>query len=222
MPSVPENDCRLYPALERYGADVLAMPPDPAQSQAATALVQWLAEQRRANASANVVVICTGNSRRSVFGAVLGNIAAAYAGHPDVRFYSGGTEPSAVNPRALRALEAIGVIVEPTGREAPAGITGEPNPVYRIRWGEPSADRPCEMLEFSKHFADPANPRNGFAALLVCDQAAEACPIVTGAAVRIAMPFADPKAFDGTAQEESQYAQRRDEIARTLLYALTG
>jgi arsenate reductase len=42
----------------------------------------------------------------------MGNIAAAYQGFPEIRFHSGGTTPSAFNPRTVAALREIGVDVE--------------------------------------------------------------------------------------------------------------
>ena len=56
-----------------------------------------------------------------------------------------------------------------------------------------------EATEFSKHYGDPANPQQGFAALMVCGEADAACPFVKGAALRVSMPYLDPKIYDGGA-----------------------
>jgi arsenate reductase len=51
----------------------------------------------------------------------------------------------------------------------------------------------------------------------VCTEADSNCPTVKGAAVRIPVPFLDPKAFDGASFEASKYAERRDDIGRFML-----
>lgn len=185
-------------------------------------LASWIAEHYEPGQNLGIICVCTGNSRRSIFGCTMGNLAADYVGMPEVRFHSGGTEASAFNPRTIRSLRAIGVAIEPTGAEAPRGDTGAANPIHRIRWGAGDlADAPtAETLEFSKRFDDASNPRSGFAALMVCGEADEACPLVPGASVRISLPFLDPKIYDGSAYEVAKYAERRDDIGRTLLAAL--
>jgi hypothetical protein len=131
---------------------------------------------------------------------------------PEVRFHSGGTAPTAFNPRTIAALKEIGVEVEATGRQAPRGEPKTANPVYTVRWGSD-----LETTEFSKTYFDAANPQQGFAALLVCGEADAACPLVKGAAVRISMPYLDPKIYDASVYESQKYAERRDDIGRLML-----
>lgn len=188
---------------------------DPPHQRAANELAGWIAKNYAADKPLGVSVICTGNSRRSVMGAVLGNVAAAYWGLPNVKFHSGGTAPSAVNARTIKALQEIGIQVQETGREASRGKSGERNPIDQILWGERAG-----MQEFSKLYSDPQNPQKDFAAILVCDEADEACPTVAGASLRISAPFFDPKAYDGTSLEARKYAERRDDIGRMMVSAL--
>ena len=216
----PASRLLLLPAVAEH-AEALARSSlgiADAHREAAEALATWIAAHHRPGQSLGVIVVCTGNSRRSVLGATLGNIAAAYWGLPDVRFTSGGTDPTACNPRTIATMRAIGVIVEPTDREAQRGEPGTPNPVYRVRWGDPSSGMEAE--EFSKRYDDPANPPTGFAALMVCDEADAGCPTVRGASLRLSIPFADPKHFDNTPEEPARYAERRDDIGRLMLWAL--
>jgi hypothetical protein len=182
-------------------------------------LADWIAKNYRPGKPLDVVVVCTGNSRRSILGSTMGNIAAAYYGMPEVRFYSGGTAPTAFNSRTARTLREIGVEIEPAGREAPRGEPQTANPVYRVRWGSPggSGEPALETTEFSKKYDDPANPQEGFAALMVCGEADAACPFVKGAALRVSMPYLDPKIYDGSAYESAKYAERRDDIGRLML-----
>jgi hypothetical protein len=214
----PESRRRLLPEVAAHVAyltttfDMI----DDAHRQAGARLADWIVQNYRPGRSLEIIVICTGNSRRSTLGAVMGNIAAAYFGMPEVRFHSGGTQPTATNARTLTALRALGVAVEPTGQEAPRGEPKTANPVYRIRWCE-SGDPGWEMAEFSKRYSDPSNPQDGFAAVLVCSEADASCPVVKGAAVRIAMPYLDPKIYDGGSYESRKYAERRDDIGRLML-----
>ncbi|MBP3956941.1 hypothetical protein J8F10_16845 [Gemmata sp. G18] len=175
-------------------------------------LVDWVVKNYRADKPLSVVVICTGNTRRSMLGATMGNVAAAYYGFPNVRFYSGGTTPDAINPRTIATLKEIGIGIEPTGKEAPRGKSGVANPIYRVQWG-----KGLEINEFSKVYTDAHNPQDGFAALLVCSEAETACPRVTGAGTRIPVLYLDPKAFDGAPFESAKYAERRDDIGRLML-----
>lgn len=204
-----ESRSRLAPSLrlhaERLGADPQAIAPR--HRDAANAFACWIAEHYRRGGPLHAVVVCTGNSRRSILGSSMGNLAAAFHGMPEIRFHSGGTEPSAFNPRTVSALRSAGFGVEPTGDEKSHG-----NPVYRVSWGDG-----FEVLEFSKHYSDEVNPQAGFAALLVCNEADAGCPIVRGASARISMPFEDPKEFDGQACEAEKYAERRDGIGRVML-----
>ncbi len=186
---------------------------DPPHREAGAELVDWIVAHHRPGEPLHVTVICTGNSRRSILGSTLGNVAAAYYGLPEIRFHSGGTAPTAFNPRTIAALQAIGVAIEPTGAEAPRGEPETANPMYRVRWG----DGDLATTEFSKTYRDPANPSNGFAALLVCSEADAGCPIVQGASARIRMPYLDPKLYDGTPFEAAKYAERRDDIGRLML-----
>ncbi len=216
--AVPESRTRLRPKVREH-ADFLTtsfdMIDEPHRLAGGT-LVDWISKNYRPGQRLDVIVVCTGNTRRSILGATMGNIAAAYYGMPEIRFHSGGTAPTACNSRTVVALKAIGVEVERTGKEATRGEPQTANPVYSIRWGKPD-DAAYEALEFSKHYADPANPQRGFAALMVCGEADAECPLVKGAALRVSMPYLDPKSYDGGAYEGAKYAERRDDMGRLML-----
>jgi arsenate reductase (thioredoxin) len=219
--AVPESRGRLLPRIKEHAAylttsfDMI----DEGHRLAGGKLAEWIAKNYRPGEPLDVVVVCTGNSRRSILGATTGNIAAAYYGMPEVRFHSGGTAPTAFNSRTVVALRGIGVEVEPTGKEAARGEPQTANPVYRVCWGSPgeAGSSAMEATEFSKLYADPSNPHQGFAALMVCSEADAACPFVKGAAVRISMPYLDPKIYDGGAYESAKYAERRDDMGRLML-----
>ncbi|HEY2158156.1 MAG TPA: hypothetical protein VGH33_21180 [Isosphaeraceae bacterium] len=220
---VPPSRERLNPAVRAH-ADGLTTSFDmigDAHREAGAKLADWIAANYRPGRPLDVVVVCTGNSRRSILGATMGNIAAGYYGMPEVRFHSGGTAPTAFNARTIAALEAIGVEVKPAGKEAPRGEPKTANAVYTVRWG--AAGEPAmEAVEFSKMYSDAANPHSGFAALMVCSEADAGCPFVKGATLRVSMPYLDPKVYDGSPFEAAKYAERRDDIGRLMLSAFLG
>jgi hypothetical protein len=205
-------------AKTRLHADLLTTQFDlieEAHHKPAEELVAWIVKNYQAGKPLGVIVICTRNTRRSMLGATMGNVAAAYYGLPEVRFYSGGTDPDAFNPRTIAALKEIGVEIESAGKEAPRGKEGHENPIYTVRWG-----KGLETVEFSKKYTDAQNPQDGFAAILVCSDADTNCPKVAGASARIAVPYLDPKAFDGAPFEAAKYAERRDDEGRFMLSVL--
>jgi hypothetical protein len=212
--STPECRAKLAPKLREH-ADYLTTTfdmIDDLRREAGETLARWISTNYESGKPLHVVVVCTGNSRRSILGSSMGNLAAAYYGFPEVRFHSGGTAPTAFNSRTVSALKAIGFQVEPTGTEAERGEPKTVNPIYRVSWGEG-----FETQESSKHYADSTNPQTGFAALMVCSEADAACPFVKGASLRVSMPYLDPKIYDDGAYEAAKYAERRDDIGRLML-----
>jgi arsenate reductase len=162
--AVPESRTRLLPKVHGH-ADSLTTTfdsIDPPHRIAGTKLVDWIVKNYRPGEPLDVVVVCTCNSRRSILGATMGNVAAAYYGMPEIRFHSGGTAPTAFNTRTVAALQEIGIEIEPTGKEAARGEPKTENRVYRVRWGTPGeTDTPMqEASEFSKRYDDPANPKH--------------------------------------------------------------
>ena len=216
----PELQNKIIPAITNHlksiSKDGISI--DTIHEKAQKELVKVIAEQYQSGKELSIILICTGNSRRSMMGAAMGNASAAYHGFSDLRFYSGGTTPSAFNSRSIRALKEIGFKIEPTGKKAKAGPKGEDNPFYQVSWLK---DQGWNCIEFSKHYSDPKNPQKDFIALMVCDEADSACPVVImGATKRISLPFADPKAFDGKPEEATKYSERRDDIGRFMLSTL--
>ena len=216
----PELQNKIIPAITNHlksiSKDGISI--DTIHEKAQKELVKVIAEQYQSGKELSIILICTGNSRRSMMGAAMGNASAAYLGFSDLRFYSGGTTPSAFNSRSIRALKEVGFKIEPTGEKAKLDPKGEDNPFYQVSWVK---DQGWNCIEFSKHYSDPKNPQKDFIALMVCDEADSACPVVImGATKRISLPFADPKAFDGKPEEAAKYSERRDDIGRFMLSTL--
>jgi len=159
--------------------------------------------------SIKLVVVCTHNSRRSHMGQLWLAVGVDYFELPDIQTFSGGTEATAFNPRAVKALQNIGFDIQTKN-------TDTDNPIYTISWKTDMLPYPA----FSKKYENTPNPTKDFAAIMVCTQADEGCPLVQGCDFRIALPFDDPKAFDDTPLEAAKYEERALQIGREMLYIL--
>lgn len=164
--------------------------------------------QRRLVAAdtARLVFICTHNSRRSHMCQIWAQTAAHCYGIPGVVTFSGGTEPTALNPRVAAALRRSGLRIDPS--------TVPDNPVYRVRFSSGAEPMEC----FSKLYDQPPNPMVGFCAIMTCSEADRDCPVVLGADDRISLPYDDPGRFDSTDLESAAYDERCRQIAREMLY----
>ncbi len=215
---VPRSRLRLLPRVRAH-ADFLTTSFDMIDEQhrlAGQKLAEWIAANYRPGKQLDVIAVCTANSRRSFLGETMGNIAAAYYGMPEIRFHSGGTAATRIQQShsTWRSRRSAWKSSQPA-RKSPRGEPGTANPIYRLCWGAAeSGEVSLQTTEFSKRYDDSTNPRQGFAALMVCGEADAACPSVKGSVLRVSMPYLDPKIYDGGAFEEAKYAERRDDMAR--------
>jgi arsenate reductase len=160
--------------------------------------------------AADVTFVCTHNSRRSHLSQIWAQTAAAYYGLTNVTTYSGGTEATACNIRTVRALRRAGFSI--------AQSTGGTNPVYLAQYSE---SLPAARM-YSKRFASSENPQKDFAAIFSCDDAADKCPVVEGAALRLPIVYVDPKVTDNTPAEAATYDERSRQIAREMFYLMSS
>jgi arsenate reductase len=172
-------------------------------------ITAFIQQQVNAGQPVQLTYICTHNSRRSHFGQLWAATAAVYYGIPQVKAFSGGTEVSAFNERAVAACNRAGFVVKK--------VSEGPNALYEVNYA--SDTEPVKA--FSKKYDDASNPQSNFLAIMTCSQADKACPIIKGAAVRVATPYDDPKAFDGTPQETAKYDERCKQIATETLYVFS-
>lgn len=152
--------------------------------------------------------ICTHNSRRSHLAQIWTALAAYHYGIENIETYSGGTEATAFNPRAVAAMERAGFKVENPGGE---------NPRYKVKFSVKAEPLIC----FSKTFDDDVNPDAAFAAIMTCSDADENCPFVPGAEFRISITYRDPKESDGTNKEKETYDDRCFQIATEMFYVVS-
>lgn len=170
-------------------------------------VAQFITDELKSSKTVKLNFICTHNSRRSHLAQIWTQTAAAHYGIDGISTFSGGTEATAFNPRAVAAIKRAGFKVENPGGD---------NPKYKISFDESSEPMIC----FSKTFDDPANPSQDFAAIMTCSDADENCPFVPGTSFRKAVTYRDPKESDGTDVEKETYDERCRQIATEMFYMI--
>lgn len=171
-------------------------------------VADYVRSRNDSDETAKLNFICTHNSRRSHLAQIWTATAVNYYGIQNIETYSGGTEATAFNPRAVAAIERAGFKVK-----SPAGK----NPKYRVSFDEDSEPMVC----FSKKFDDNLNPDKNFAAIMTCSDADENCPFVPGAEFRKPITYRDPKEADGMDKEKETYDERCLQIATEMFYMIS-
>ncbi|OZV70142.1 low molecular weight phosphatase family protein [Winogradskyella aurantia] len=172
-------------------------------------LIDFIQAKVSADKEVRLNFICTHNSRRSHLSQVWAQTLAHYFNVENVMCYSGGTEATALFPMIAETLRNSGFQVQK--------LSEENNPIYAIKY----ANNEHPIIAFSKKLDNDFNPKSGFAAIMTCDSANEACPFVPGAEIRIPMTFEDPKVFDNTPQQTEKYEERSLQIAIELKYVFS-
>lgn len=205
------NDSQLNPRLAEYVAQRESEFDQIGAERKAQLqlLADYLRERRAADKPIQLTFICTHNSRRSHMSQLWGQVAAVHYGLAKVETFSGGTESTAFNPRAVDALRRAGFDIEQLDKSK--------NPRYQVAFAAGSHPVVC----FSKIYTEAPNPKSDFCAVLTCSSADRACPTVSGASLRVAIPYEDPKVADDTPEEAIIYDERAAQIARELLYAFS-
>jgi len=167
-------------------------------------LVAYLQKNIERNESIRLNFICAHNSRRSHLSQVWAQTMAFYFGIKNIFCHSGGTEATAVFPEVIETLIHQGFQIQKLSETS--------NPTYAVKYDSNEAPVIC----FSKTYNDNFNPKNTFGAIMTCNSADEACPVVLGAQTRFPIQYDDPKIFDGTALQSEKYAERSLEIANEM------
>nr|MBS0037073.1 protein-tyrosine-phosphatase [Saprospiraceae bacterium] len=153
--------------------------------------------------------ICTHNSRRSQMAQIWAWVSSVHYGLPSIRCFSGGTEVTQFNLRAVQSLQNCGLLIDTASERE--------NPQYEVRMEKGGQ----ALLCFSKHFDHRMIPKP-YIAIMVCSHAEQNCPFIPDALARYALPFEDPGQSDGTGKEEETYRASCREIAREMLYFVKG
>lgn len=205
------DQCLLVEPLRSFVHRVVvsvASIPDERQRVLKT-VADHLVERINNREKANLIFICTHNSRRSQFAQVLCETAATYYDVPGLEVFSGGTETTACNVRTVRALRRAGFSVV-------ASTPGD-NSTYLVQYSE--ANPPIRV--YSKLYSADGNPNCRFAAVTCCADADKNCPLVAGADVRFRVEYDDPKIADDTPQETERYDERCFQIACEMFFLLS-
>ncbi|TWT93207.1 Protein ArsC [Stieleria varia] len=172
-------------------------------------IVTALREVNGSDQSIGLNFICTHNSRRSHLAQLWAAVAVQRYQIASLRCFSGGTESTACNERIVRSLRRAGFSV----------VTMEPGAVNPHYWVQYDETLPPLTL-YSKRFDANDNPTSHFIAMMCCDHADQACPIIHGSMGRVALDYRDPKHSDGLPSESQTYDQRRDEIGAEMFYLM--
>ncbi len=124
--------------------------------------------------------------------------------------FSGGTQATAFNHRAIAALNRAGfqIVKLNSGTES--------NPKYSGSMGRDLGG----YIMYSKKYNDMQNPQSNFGAIMVCSEADKSCPVVPGAEARFSLPYDDPKFYDNTASEKAKYDERVRQIGREIFFMM--
>ncbi len=169
----------------------------------------YIQQKMDVNLPIQLMYVCTHNSRRSHFGQICAAVAAEYYSISNVTTFSGGTESTAFNVNAIKALKEIGFEIQAKDDSV--------NPVFEVKYSDESNPTIC----FSKVYDDSFNPTYNFAAIMTCGDAEENCPFIPGVELRIGTTYDDPKEFDGTDLQGSKYKERALQIALETLYVFS-
>lgn len=203
------NQLQLFEEIKNTIEDLKNVPISKNRKEVLQLLKVYLQARVLKEEAIRINFICTHNSRRSHLSQIWAQTMAAYFGVKNVSCYSGGTETTALFPKVVETLEASGFQIQ--------CIAATRNPIYSIKFAS-NAD---PIIGFSKKLDDAFNPQSKFAAVMTCDSANEACPLVLGAETRIPITFEDPKAYDNTPQQTVKYQERSLQIAAELYHVFS-
>jgi len=206
-----EHSFLIYPNLLKYIKEVIVASDqiDEVRKDKLKEIASFILHKKQASQTANLTFICTHNSRRSHLCQIWAATAAAYYGvEDDIQTFSGGTEVTAFNHRAVAAIKRCGFYVE--------NSTGE-NPHYKVHYSEVKKALEC----FSKKYDDDFNANENFLAIMTCSEADKDCPFIPGASMRVSTPYFDPKESDDTDQETIVYDARCRQIATEMFYLMS-
>lgn len=172
-------------------------------------LVEFIKQKQKTNDEVRLNFICTHNSRRSHLSQIWAQTLAHYFNINNLTCYSGGTEATAMFFKVGETLSNQGFEV--------LKLSENENPVYAFKY----ANDKHPVICFSKTYDHTFNPDGGFVAILTCDSANEACPLVTGAEARFPITYEDPKAFDHTPKQNEKYLERSIQIASELYWVFS-
>ncbi len=168
-------------------------------------LGDFMVENMEEGKKFGALFVCTHNSRRSHLADLWFKYGTFYFGLNQFESFSGGTEATAFNAKAIEAVKRAGFSVVYDKKAD--------NPVVSIS----PANYPVWMMQ-SKVYTHDINPKENFVAVMVCSDADKSCPAVDGAEGRFPIPYNDPRHSDGTPSEKDKYDETVSIIGREMLF----
>jgi arsenate reductase len=169
-------------------------------------LITYIRLKKSIGETVRLNFICTHNSRRSHLSQIWAQTMAYHYSIDNIYCYSGGTEATAMFPKVAETLTNQGFEIY--------RLSDFPNPVYAVKYDQNEHPIIC----FSKEYNHGFNPQAGYAAIVTCNSADEACPVVLGADARFPIKYDDPKAFDDTDLMDAKYTDRSLQIGVEMAY----
>lgn len=196
----------LFPPIEAYLAQLSPNNITEKRKEKLNMISEYIYKKLKQQEPVALNFICTHNSRRSFLTNVWANVLAYHFKLPLIESYSAGTEATEIFSSCLEVLEENGFQIS---RKSKTPV----NPTYEIKFSEAAK----KITDYSKSLAQQQLNQE-FIAILTCDEANQACPMVPRAEIRFALPYQDPKAFDKLPNQKEAYRATNTQIATELLY----
>ncbi|MEZ5058119.1 MAG: protein-tyrosine-phosphatase [Saprospiraceae bacterium] len=200
---------QFYPDLKSFMESLSLEEINPERKLILSELADYVLYKRKQDQPVALNFICTHNSRRSILAQVWAKAWANYYGVLSIDTYSGGTEGTRVFPKIVDVLNQVGF-------QSKLIAEGN-NPVWAIKF----SPFLTPIIGFSKVYDDFYNPEKAFAAIMVCDDADENCPVVKGADKRFSIQYEDPKISDRTANQDEVYLERNRQVATEMKFVFS-
>ena len=166
-------------------------------------IVNYIYKTTSKNKIPKLNFICTHNSRRSQFCQFWATFFSNYY-NIKCEVYSGGTVETEVNKSVINNIRDYGFNIS---------FKELNNPIYSIKFKDQNLGK-----YFSKLYDDFENPRNEFAAIMTCSDADNNCPLIDGAEIKFSLQYEDPKKYDRTKIEKTEYKKTSEKIASEMNY----
>ena len=147
--------------------------------------------------------ICTHNSRRSQFCQFWATFFSIYY-KIKCEVYSGGNLETEVYKSVVNNIRDYGFNISYKDCD---------NPIYSINFRNQNLGN-----YFSKLYNNSENPKNEFAAIMTCSDAEKNCPLVKGSEIKFSLQYEDPKKYDTTKIEKTEYKKTSEKIASEMNY----
>ena len=166
-------------------------------------IVNYICKQISENKVPKLNFICTHNSRRSQFCQFWATFFYNYY-NVKCEVFSGGTVQTNVNKSVISVIKDHGFNIS---------FEDSSNPIYSIKFKKLNLGN-----YFSKLYFDFENPKSEFAAIMTCSDAENNCPLVEGAEIKFSLQYDDPKKYDKSKIEKTEYKKTSEKIASEMNY----